>query len=181
MRVTADASYAVAAFIFTGVRFGVVLAVALVAMIASGEMEPVGAVAGTLTFWVVLTFATGLPMTLWWLLRPGRVSYEVAEGELRVYRGSKVVRRHPCADITFLRLGGGLDWSELTYRNWFTYGIDGWPQLYVDRREWPRPRALVGPRRQPASLLWGKERCADLQAELRGAVAAHGAILREDA
>lgn len=180
MRVKPDTGYAAAAFVFVGLRFLVVDAVLAVAMAASGEFG----VGEALLFWVsatlFFTLVAGPPVTLWWWLRPGRVSYVVDDGELRVIRGRKVVRRHPCADITELHLTGGLTWHELTLRNWFTASIGGWPRLSLDRRNWPRPRALVGPRRQPATLLWGEERCAHVEEELRRAVRAEAALLDEE-
>lgn len=180
MRVEPDSNRAWTAIVFVGLRFLVVYTVIMSGLLFSDDV-PVGeTVLGILVFLVVLTLAVGVPMALWWWLRPGRVSYEVADGELRVLRGAKVVRRHPCADITYLTLHGALNWHALVARNWFTYRIEGWPELLVDRKNWPKPRILIGARSQPAILLWGEERCRQAERDLREAVTLQGAILSTD-
>ncbi len=164
--------------VFVGLRFFVVCVVIMGALPFSDDVFSIGeALLAVLTYVVVLTLAIGTPMALWWRLRPGRVAYEVSDGELRVLRGAKVVQRHPCIDITTVTLNGALNWHVLIARNWFSYGIDEWPELLIDRKNWPEPRLLVGARSQPAILLWGKERCKRAERDLREAVTFHGAVL----
>ncbi len=167
--------------VFVGLRFLVVCVVIMGGLTFSDNASSAEeALLGVLAFVVVVTLAVGAPVALWWWLRPGRVSYEVSDGELRVLRGAKIVQRHPCPDITSVRLHGALNWHALIARNWFTYGIDGWPQLLVNRKNWPSPRLLVGARSQPATLLWGEGRCIQAERDLREAVTFHGAVLRDD-
>ena len=167
--------------VFVGVRFLVVCPVIMGGLVFSDDASSTGeAMLGVLSLVVFLAPAIGTPMALWWWLRPGRVFYEVSDGELRVLRGTKVVQRHPCTDITCVTLRGALNWHALIARNWFTYGIDEWPQLLVNRKNWPSPRLLVGARSQPAILLWGEERCIQAERDLREAVAFHGAVLSAD-
>ena len=181
VRVEADSARAWTAMVFVGLR---VLVVCLVIMGGLAFSDAAFSIAetllGVLAFVVVLTLAIGTPMALWWWLRPGRVSYEVSDGELRVLRGTKVLQRHPCTDITAVTLHGSLNWHSLIARNWFSYQIDGWPELLVSRKGWPSPRLLAGARPQPAILLWGEERCIRAERELREAITFHGAVLSND-
>jgi len=179
VRVEADVSHAWAAMAFVGLRFFVLGAVLMTGMVLDGGGSTGDAALGLLLLCGALTLAVGFPLSLWWRLRPGRVSYEVADGELCIYRGSKIVQRHPCADITGLTLHGSLTWHALTFRNWFGYRIEEWPELLVDREYWPKPRLLVGARAQPAILLWGERRCQQAQRDLREAVMRHGATLTD--
>jgi hypothetical protein len=180
VQIHADRRRAWTAPAFTGSRILVVCSVLVVALVVSGDVALAEAVLGMASLGVFLTLASGVLLASWWWIRPGRVSYVVAEGQLRVCRGRRVVRRHPCADITSLSLTGDLGWRDLTVRNWFTYGIGGWPELRVDRHHWPTPRMLIGPRTQPAILLWGQDRCAKAEEALRQAVTAHGAVLSDE-
>lgn len=182
LRVEADRVRAWTALVFVGLRFLVVCGALLIggALLGIEDAPSIGdALLGTATFAVVLTLTTGTPMALWWWLRPGRVSYEVSDGELRILRGARIVQRHPCADITAVTLRGALNWRALLLRNWFgwNYSIAGWPELLVDRKTWPKPRLLVGARSQPAILLWGEQRCIRAERDLREAVTSHGAVL----
>jgi len=62
-------------------------------MVLDGGGSTGDAALGLLLLCGALTLAVGFPLSLWWRLRPGRVSYEVADGELCIYRGSKIVQR----------------------------------------------------------------------------------------
>lgn len=180
VQIRPDCGRAWTAIAFIGIRFAVVFSVLSVIYVLTDEPDVAAMLAVFLVVAVLITLATGIPMALWWRLRPGRVVYEVADGELRVWRGAKIVQRHPCVDITYLSFVGSLDWRELLVPDWFNFSdsIDGWPSLHIDRENWPQPRILVGPRSLPDTLLWGRDRCWRAEQALRQAVTLHGAVLR---
>lgn len=179
VRVEPDAGRAWLAYVFWLVRtlpVGIILGVAAV---GSGGLSWGVALVGTLFLVLVTVVGLGTLTALWWRLRAGRVVYEVREGQLLIGRGESVLRRFRCAEVTGLAVFGALTWKELLLRNWFNYEIEGWPRLVVDVDAGTSTRLTVASSGdQPGILLWGDERARRAARDLRAAVAANGATLR---
>jgi len=119
--------------------------------------------------------AVGLPLgtghSLWWALRPARVSYTVADGLFTCRRGKRVVWQRPCTQIVRIGLDPPLDWPALLLTGWLGW-VDFVPSAGVEVETGDRWSPDNRVHDLPAILLWGDEaQLGEIERQLNEAVA----------